>query len=118
MKGPATDAGRRPLCELAGTQEKHPANRYISVPAASVTAAYSNHNATGEDDMVLEVIRKVLVVLVVIGVSFGVLAIFGFDVGKLMSFAFDWLVSFVNAIADAISGNDTARQILSTKPQS
>lgn len=68
--------------------------------------------------MVLEVIRKVFIVLVCIGVGFGVLAIFGFDIGKLMSFVFDWMVSFVDAIAKTISGNDTARQVLTTKPQS
>lgn len=61
-------------------------------------------------------IAKFLWVLVGIGAFLGVLALFGNNPFHFFSWCFDWIVWFIDSVKNLVSGNQSMREILTTRP--
>ena len=65
----------------------------------------------------LHTIVRILLICAGIGVGIGVLAIYNFDLTALLDAIVNGFAWIINSIADTISGNDTARKLLTARPQ-
>lgn len=64
----------------------------------------------------LHTIVRILLICIGIGAGIGVLAIYDFDLTALLNTIVNGFAWIINSIADAISGNDAARRVLTTRP--
>lgn len=62
------------------------------------------------------IILRIILICVGLGVGIGILSLYNFDLTALLSSIIDGFAWIINGIADAISGNDAARQVLTSRP--
>lgn len=65
----------------------------------------------------LHTIVRIALICIGIGAGVGILAIYDYDLTALLSAIFDGFTWIIDSIANAISGNDAARQVLTTRPR-
>ena len=64
----------------------------------------------------LHTIVRIALICIGIGAGIGVLAIYDFDLTALLNTIVNGFAWIINSIADAISGNDAARKLLTARP--
>lgn len=66
----------------------------------------------------MQIVAKVFWVCVGIGVFLGVMTLFGNNPFHFFSWVFDWIVWFIDSVANMFSHNQTTQEILSARPTS
>lgn len=64
----------------------------------------------------MQLIAKIFWVCVGIGVFMGVMALFGNNPFHFFSWVFDWIVWFIDSVANLFSHNQTAQEMLGARP--